>query len=93
VNFSTEDIIAVLAAPALLFGVLRVVRALAPRLPAWPAAYIVALWAAVLGALAALIVLAVTTNVVLLAWIFAALGAWNVTRMWLGARRAAPPRP
>jgi hypothetical protein len=93
VHFSAEDIIAALAAPPLLFGVLRVVRTAAPRVPGWPPAYIAGMWLAVLAVLAALIGFSVTVNVVLLAWIFAALGVWNITRLWVAARRSSRPRP
>jgi hypothetical protein len=87
-NWTRDDLIAVVAAPLLLFAVLRGVRALAPHVPRWRAAHLVGLWGVVMAALAALLTRSVTTRTLLVAWLVAVFGAWNVTRVWLEARRA-----
>jgi hypothetical protein len=88
VNWTLDDLIAVVVAPLILFGFVRVLPSMHRRVPGWSPMQLAALWTLVLGVLAALVALSVTVKAILIAWIFAALATVVLTRTWIAARRS-----
>jgi hypothetical protein len=92
VNWTTDDLLAIVAAPLSLYAVLRLLHTLAPQVPHWPAGLLVILWIAVLGAFAAPLAFGLTIKAVMVAWMFALVAAIRLTSIWRSAREGEDPR-
>ena len=91
-NWTTDDLLAIAAAPLSLYGVLRLQNTLAPQVPHWPAGLLVLLWGAVLSVFAAYLALGLTIKALMVVWMFALVATIRLTSIWRAARDGQGPR-